>query len=173
MSKPRDPRPVKLLMALLYARPEYANQIRDRLESLFGPQELESDEFEFDHTDYYTQEMGEGLRKKLVSFLRPVRPEDLPEIKLYTNDLEREFSSENRRRINIDPGYLTFDRLVLATGKDSAHRIYLRDGIYAEVTLLYQSGAFLPLPWTYPDYRRTELGKFLHRVREQYKKQVN
>jgi len=172
MSKTQSARLVKLLMALLYSRSEFADRARARLESRFGPPELESEEFEFDHTDYYTQEMGEVLRKKLVSFLRPVRPEDLPEIKLYTNDLEREFSSENRRRINIDPGYLTLDRLVLATGKDSAHRIYLRDGIYAEVTLLYQSGAFLPLPWTYPDYRRTELGKFLHLVRETYKNQL-
>ena len=173
MSEPRDPRPVKLLMALLYARPEYANQIRDRLESLFGPQELESDEFEFDHTDYYTREMGPGLRKKLVSFFRTIRPDELPDIKLLTNRLERGLSSRNRRRINIDPGYLTLDRLVLATGKDSAHRIYIREGIYAEVTLVYRSGAFHPLPWTYPDYCRPELGKFLSLVRERYKKQVN
>lgn len=172
MSEPQTARPVKLLTALLYSRSAFADRARTRLESRFGPLELESEEFEFDHTDYYTQEMGEGLRKKLISFLQPVRPEDLPEIKLYTNDLEREFSSENRRRINIDPGYLTLDRLVLASGKDSAHRIYLRNGIYAEVTLLYQSGTFLPLPWTYPDYRRPELEKFLHRVRKMYKNQL-
>jgi len=56
---------------------------------------------------------------------------------------------------------------VLATTKDYSHRIYVRDGIYEEVTLVYRRGSgFEPWPWTYPDYRSETAKRFFLAVRE-------
>lgn len=172
MSELKEPKPVKLFIAFLFAEPEVALKAQNMLEASYGPAEIESGIFEFNHTTYYNHEMGEKLRKKLVGFTAPVNPETLTEIKHHTHRLEKEFSPEGRRQVNLDPGYLNLNRVVLATGKDSAHRIYLRNGVYAEVTLVYQSGIFQPLPWTYPDYRAPEATDFFSRLRHKHKEQV-
>jgi hypothetical protein len=70
------------------------------------------------------------------------------------------------RPVNIDPGYVDLGKLVLATTKDRAHRIYLQHGIYAEVTLQYAREAWQVSPWTYPDYREPRYHAFLSAVRE-------
>ena len=85
-----------------------------------------------------------------------------------TNQIEQTFAQGARRRINIDPGYLLMERFVLATGKNFSHRIYIGDGIYADLTLMYQKGSFQTLPWTYPDYAAPEMHAFLMQVRRHY-----
>lgn len=92
----------------------------------------------------------------------------LADIKHTTNAIEARFAANGRRRVNIDPGYLTMERFVLATGKNFTHRVYLEQGIYADLTLLYQHNDFTPLPWTYPDYAGSEMRHFLLMVRERY-----
>ena len=171
MSEPREPKPVKLFVAMLYSDPEVYLAARKRLEEIFGPAEMESEAFEFNHTAYYNREMGEGLRKNFIAFDKPVRPENLPEIKLQTNRLEKEFSREGKRIVNLDPGYLTLDRVILATGKDAAHRVYMGRGVYADVQLIYRSTGFHPLPWTYPDYRAPSTVDFFNRLRRKCKDQ--
>lgn len=172
MSELKEPKPVMLIMALLYSQKELLEQLTNKLVEDFGPIEWESPEFVFNHTRYYTEEMGENLNKKLIGFHQLVNPEKLPEIKLATNRREREFSYAGKRRVNIDPGYLTLDRLVLATGKDSAHRVYLQHGVYAEVTLIYHSGSFQPLPWSYPDFRSEEIINSLNQIRKYFHKEL-
>src|SRR2546421_2282164 len=115
--------------------------------------------------------MGAGLRKRLLAFAEPVEPGRLPEIKLATNALERELAAgrPEPRPLNLDPGLLGLGKLVLATTKDQAHRVYLRDGIFAEVTLQYRAGKFEPWPWTYTDYRLPVVGEFLVRARDDYR----
>ena len=71
--------------------------------------------------------------------------------------------------MNLDPGYLVLGKFVLATTKDQAHRLYLRDGIFAEVTLHFQAGAYRPWPWTYADFRIEEVIGFLGAARNYYK----
>jgi hypothetical protein len=116
--------------------------------------------------------MGGDLRKQFLAFHDLITPERLPEIKLHTNALEREMTQTGRypeaRPINIDPGYLQLGKFLLATTKDQGHRIYLRDGIYAEVTLRFTAGAFEPWPWTYADYRQPGVLAFLQEVRAYY-----
>ena len=73
-----------------------------------------------------------------------------------------------RRRINIDPGYVSDSKLILATTKDYFHRIYLNYGIYAEVTLKWRKSSFEPLEWTYPDYRSREYINILNNIRNAY-----
>jgi hypothetical protein len=138
----------------LIGRPERLAEVVRQLPRIFGTVDFLSDRLRFDFTAYYAAEMGEGLERQFVAFRRPIRPEQLVDIKLRTNRLEqRSFSARGKRQVNIDPGYLTLSKLVLATTKDHQHRVYLGRGIYAEVTLRFRAGTFAPWDWTYPDYR--------------------
>jgi hypothetical protein len=120
--------------------------------------------------------MGENLRRKFLAFTRLISPEDLVRIKLETNMLELSLSSAPSpsapRRVNLDPGYLDATKLVLASTKNQAHRLYLSQGIYAEVTLLYHHKAFHPFIYTYEDYRWPETHTFLRRMRKRYLEQL-
>ncbi|MEI8217519.1 MAG: DUF4416 family protein, partial [Elusimicrobiota bacterium] len=68
--------------------------------------------------------------------------------------------------MNIDPGYVTPAKVVLASTKDYSHRIYLSDGIYAEVTMMFQKGSYVFLPWTYSDYQSKAALQFFNRIRK-------
>jgi hypothetical protein len=120
-----------------------------------------SPDLPFDFTDYYQAEMGPGLVRRWVEVAGMVMPDRLADLKLAAGRMEQEIAVAGRRRVNLDPGLLSLHSFVLATTKDFAHRIYLRDGIYAELTLLYRSGGFEPMEWTYPDYRTAACLTFL------------
>lgn len=172
MSRPRRATPVNLFMSLIGSDPETINAALLLLMERFGEADYISPCREFAYTDYYEQEMGAGLRRRFVSFAGHVAPDALPEVKLWTNDLEGRFSAGESRRVNIDPGYIAEAHLVLATGKGYTHRPYLRDGIYADLTLMFSAGSFRPLPWTYPDYAAPETMAMLHAVRRKYLEQL-
>lgn len=146
---------------------------RARLVEKLGPVALASDPYTFDQTTYYTASMGGGLVKELWTFANLVQPDTLPALKHLTNDLERALAAAGtypeERPLNLDPGLLSLGKFLLATTKDQAHRIYLRDGIFAEVTLHFRAGEFHPWPWTYADYRLPEVGAFLVRARADYR----
>lgn len=135
--------------------------------STWGPVAAESASYDFDSTThYYAEEMGKRLNKWIVAFRDPIFPDQLPDIKLTSNAMEQVWLSvDGRRRVNIDPGYLSPINLVLASGKNASYRIYLRDGIYAEITLRYQHGSYTPLDSTYPDYRQPEVIAFFNSQR--------
>jgi len=143
---------------------------RERAVHQFGPMALASDAFDFTETDYYTATMGPDLKKQFFAFERLIDPAVLADTKRQTNEWEAEYAALGRnaepRPLNLDPGYITPAKLVLASTKDHAHRIYLRDGIFAEVTLAYRAGRWQPLEWTYPDYRRDDYQSFFTRCRE-------
>jgi len=122
-----------------------------------------------DFTDYYVKEFGSNLRKQLFVFATPVSLENYPRIKVWSNQIEIEpkSRSEYPRIVNIDPGYLEPSKLVLFSTKNYSHRVYLADGIFAEVTMLYARGKFVKLPWTYADYYWAENLKFLIEMRKQ------
>jgi hypothetical protein len=113
------------------------------------------------------------LVRRIWSFEPLVDPGALAAIKLSTNDLERAWSVDGRRRVNLDPGYVSLSKLVLATTKNHGHRVYLRDGIYAEVTLRYREGAFCPWPWTYPDYATAAYCALFGQIRRRYVAQLH
>ncbi len=143
----------------------------------FGPLDEKSPAFEFTETDYYEASMGTGLKKQFLTFQDRIDPGSLPEIKRRTNDWERQYAADHRheepRPLNLDPGYLTLAKLVLASTKDHAHRIYLQDGIYAEVTLNYRSGGWKFFDWTFPDYRRSDYQEFFSRCRQNLRSSAN
>ncbi len=113
--------------------------------------------------------MGSPLYRRWVAFERLAAPDALAEAKLTTNAIEADLAAERAagapRPINLDPGYLDLARLVLASMKDHAHRIYLGRGVYAEITLLYQSRRWQKLPWTFPDFASGRYDAFLTAAR--------
>ena len=136
------------------------------MERRFGPVSNRSKIFNFTQTDYYTAEMGGGLKKMFFVFKKPIFPENLIDIKLYTMKLESKFSVSEKRRVNLDPGYLSLSKVVLATHKDYAHRLYLGKGIYGEITLFFKDKTFTPFPWTFPDYRTPDYINFFNDERK-------
>ena len=94
------------------------------------------------------------------------------DIKRQTNELEWTLAREERRRVNVDPGYVSLGKVVLASTKDHAHRLYLGQGIYGEVTLTYQHGHFRPWPWTYPDYASDRYCTLFDEIRRHYRAQL-
>jgi hypothetical protein len=165
MSLPKEPPAAKLIAGLLFSDFEVRDRALEILFERFGPPDFLMAAQPFTYTAYYDREMGANLVRQTCSFLNLVRPESLPDVKLFTNQLEGQLSRDGKRRINIDPGILSAERLVLATGKNYIHRIYLRDGIFADLTLLYEQGAYQRLPWTYPDYQEASLLHFLKVLR--------
>jgi hypothetical protein len=167
---------VLLIVAAFSRHPEALSWGRARLEEAFGPVALEGPAFAFEQTTYYEPVMGAGLHKQLLAFGDLISPDSLPAIKLRTNALERVLAEAGvypeARPLNLDPGYLSLAKLVLATTKDQAHRLYLRDGIYAEVTLHYRAGTFQPWPWTYADYRLPVVADFLRQARDYYRRRL-
>ena len=128
--------------------------------------------YPFDHTGYYEDEMGTDLRRMIVSFRRLGTPTDLVPLKLRAYEMEQQFSREGMRTINIDPGYIDFHKVVLASFKEGPQKIYLTQGIWADPQLLYQDGEFKPLPWTFPDFKKGLYNTTLTAIREQYRKQM-
>lgn len=172
MGEPKQPTKVKLIMAVFTADVQLFSKAEKELKDKCGAVDFESDVFEFDYTDYYEREMGKNLKKKFLAFRDLINPDDISSIKLFTNELESRNSAENRRSINIDPGYLSESKLVLASTKNFYHRVYLKEGIYAEVTLYFKEGTFQSLPWTYPDYKADESIKFFNKIRDGYRRQL-
>jgi hypothetical protein len=167
-----EPTPVKLIVPMLAREVAWFDLAEQRLVEHFGPADYVSALLRFDHTRYYEPEFGPGLQRLFIAFARLVDPGSLAEIKILTNALEAEWRIEGKRRINLDPGYLSGAKLVLATTKDQAHRIYLGQGIYAEVTLIYRDRDFRTLLWTYPDYASEAYLQVLREVRTLYLQQL-
>jgi hypothetical protein len=163
------PSPCLLLLA---ASSRYAPALQwagEQLQNHFGRLALASDSFDFTETDYYTPTMGAGLKKQFFACERLIDPAALAAIKRQTNDWEAEYAARAHqpepRPLNLDPGYITPAKLVLASTKDHAHRIYLQQGIYAEVTLSFRAGRWQPHEWTYPDFRRDDYQTFFSACR--------
>ena len=167
---------VKLFFGLLVASEELFEIVEKRLVVDFGAIDLLSVIFPFKHTTYYNDEMGEKILRRYVSCTGLMHMDELPGVKLHTNRVERLLCDPDtkKRRVNIDPGYLTLSKVVLATTKDYDHRLYLSKGIFGEVTLTYKKkhGGFQPLPWTYPDYQEPHTLEFFNTLRDTYKAQI-
>jgi hypothetical protein len=172
MSTPREADDVKLISSIFSPYQELIETAISRLEEMFGPLEWRSPLVFFDRTRYYEREMGWPLHRRFVSFRDLIRPEGLVEVKIRTNALEKVLVREGKRTINIDPGYICMERLVLATGKNYTHRIYLAKGIYADLTLVFHKGSFRPLEWTYRDYAEEGLIAQFNEIRARYKAQL-
>lgn len=143
--------------------------VRSFLEEAFGTIEEVIGPLDFDFTTYYDIELGPGIVRHLMVFKDLIDRSSLCDVKLRTNNLENVFMINGARTFNLDPGFLTLGNFVLTTGKNNAHRIYLDNGIFADLTLIFRRGSFRPLEWTYPDYSDPDMLEILNNVRERYK----
>ncbi len=173
MGEITDPGPVKLFVGMLSQETSLMEELEHTFSDIFGPLDLESPLWSWEHTKYYQDEMGTGLKRKFIFIKELISPVDIAGIKLLSNELENNYlNGSGGRRINLDPGYLNAAKLVLVSTKDFSHRVYLDRGIYGEVTLLYSGNMFRSLPYTFPDYRTEEYLQVFKQAREIFKKQV-
>jgi hypothetical protein len=171
MAKASKPPVVKLICGMICGEVALFDRAAEALAGALGPVEAIGEVLDFDFTHYYDQQMGSPLYRRFVSFAGPHRPDFLAEAKVRTNAIEAQFAAARTaagppRPINLDVGYVEAPKLVLASMKNFSHRIYLRDGVYAEITLMFRHGRWEPLPWTFPDFRSGRYDAFLNAVRE-------
>jgi hypothetical protein len=172
MGSPRAFQREKLVIGVLASPRAERKPLLALLESRFGPSDWASPPLPFIYTHYYDGEMGSPITRYFLSFRELVDPASLAAIKLATNRLEEELGHEGRRRVNLDPGLLSLSRFILASTKPCAHRIALAEGIYAEITLIFEQGGFRAVEWTYPDYRSPEYLEILNHIRGLLKSQL-
>ena len=170
----REPAPVKLFSGMIFQQEEALISAQKKLSEIFGRIDFESRIFPFDSTNYYKKEMGSNLKRKFLSFNRLIPVDSLPRIKIKTNEIEKELSCEasEQRAVNIDPGYLAMEKVVLASTKNFSHRPYISENIYAELTYFYKDNSYRTLDWTYPDYRLPEKIKMFNSMRKKYIEQI-
>ncbi len=169
MGSPKEPKPAKLFMGVIASEENTLQQGMEDFRLTFGEIDFMSERFPFDFTDYYAGEMGSHLFRHFITFGNLISIPLLPEIKRTTNRFEEKYAtSVGNRRLNIDPGYLCLEHVILATTKGYSHRPYLREGIYADLTLIYRDRSFHPLEWTYPDYRQAEIIGLFNQFRKRY-----
>jgi hypothetical protein len=160
-----QPKKAKLFCGIIYSNSKIKQKSFEMLEKKLGKISLISDVMLFDFSNYYFQEMGNNLKRFWIAFKILISTANLAEIKVFTNSIEDNFTVNNRRGINIDPGYITPANVILATTKDYSHRIYLAKGIYGEVTTIYKKSGYIKLPWSYPDYLSNIATRFLLKAR--------
>lgn len=170
MATPRPPEKALFFTGVLAESVALLPLAAQALEEAFGPMYLASVVHPFTNTDYYLTELGAAPVRIFFAWPDLYPSDKIAEAKLTTNRLEIELAARSGsalpRPINLDPGYLTLAKLVLASAKNYAHRIHLHDNIYAEVTLQYRGGAFRTLPWTFPDYASPAYYPFFLTLRE-------
>lgn len=176
MAAIRPPLSCKLIVGLLAGRAEVLAAAAEALAALYGPIELASPQWPFSFTDYYQAQMGQDLLRQFLAFEKLIGPADIVAIKRRTNQLEEQlterFAGGPARPVNIDPGYLTEGKLVLASAKGLAHRVYMDQGIYAEITLSFVHGRWVSHPYTFPDYGSGLYDGFLIQAREGLRRQL-
>ncbi|MFQ5648796.1 MAG: DUF4416 family protein [bacterium] len=168
----RSPDPVKFVLAVTYREPGLVQEALEPFSHECGKPDCNSPAFVFNHTRYYEKEMGQDLSKQFMSFENLGNREKLVELKLLALSVEQSLTQNQKRRVNLDPAYLELAKLVVASTKNFAHRIYLANGIYGDVQLQYRNGGFIPNSWTYADYRSDLMTEFLTRVRSIYQHQL-
>ncbi len=159
---------VKLICGMISADESLFDEAREYLEARLGPCDIVSPTYAFDFTHYYDDEMGNGLLRRFVGFANLVDPSVLASAKVFTNEVEAIFSARPGpvcRPINLDVGYVEMAKLVLASMKNFSHRVYLGQGVYAEVTLTWHKKGWRAHEWTFPDYASGRYRDFLDEAR--------
>jgi hypothetical protein len=163
--------PVKFFAAVLFSRGfDLEGCLYSELEEKFGEIDFSGEDHPFDLTGYYNDEMGSGIKRRIVSFAGLGPAEDLPAKKSLSSTIEKRFADKRGRRVNIDPGYIDYFKVVLASFKEAPQKIYLCKGIFADMVLLFQDGDFISLPWTFPDIKSGLYMSDFASMREKYKR---
>lgn len=156
----------KLFIGILYNKKDIYNKVEEELIKKFGPLEQDSIEYDFDQfTNYYEKELGKNIKKKIIVFKDLINREDLADIKVFTNNIEKRYSINNKRTINLDPGYLTKEQLVLASVKESPYKVYIGKGIFAHLTYYFGKNKCIEALRTFPDFRDKKVQEFFIKIK--------
>jgi hypothetical protein len=155
---------VKLFCGLIFSQTAVAAEAKVLLGEHFSAIDSQSPLIPFALTDYYQAEMGAPLFRQFISFGELLTPEKLPEIKIFTNGLEKNLAGAGKRTINLDPGYLSDANVIIATSKNHYHRVPLQRGIYAHLEYILKNKQISFLPWTYPDFQTEEYLAFFRQL---------
>jgi hypothetical protein len=164
--------PVKLFVVTLHRDLHVLEQAVSKLQEIFGKIDWMSEDFSFDVTGYYENEMGKDLLRRFYSFEKLISPEQIAEIKIQTTQIEEKYRNEKGRTINLDPGYLDTYKVVLASVKFGGQKIYLGNGIYADMTLVMYKGKWEAFAWGFPDFKSRRYDSILSKIRDLYKAQM-
>ncbi|MCF7911412.1 MAG: DUF4416 family protein [Candidatus Cloacimonetes bacterium] len=170
--QPVEVQSVKLVIGFLYRERGVFRQALERVRAVWGESDYQSEEYFFDLTDYYETEMGKPIFRSFNSYSRLISPGELADIKLRTNQIEQELRSSEGRKVNLDPGYLDYDKLVLASAKYNHQKVYLSVGIYADITLFYRKGRYIAPEWAFPDFQAGLYENDFLQIRHLYKQQL-
>lgn len=162
---------VKPIAGVLMGDPSMMPEIKGAIEEKFGKIDIVGDWIPFDHTTYYADEMGDRLVRAFVSFEKLVEPSGAAAFKAISKEIEGRFMKGGLRSVNIDPGYLDANKVVLVTGKHGGHKIALSPGVWADMLLWYNKG-WVALPWAFPDFRDGRLFPLFVKIRRRYKEQA-
>ena len=160
-----------LIIGAIYSDPQWLMKAKSAMQRQGWEIQHQSQIFPFDQTDYYSTEMGEGLKRCFLSIKGLHSLEFSADWKLKTAEIEQQLSNKGKRRINLDPGYLDLSRVVLLSGKEGSHKIYLRNGVWADLVLLKDKVAYRFFPWTFPDIRTGCYDDFFLQLRAEFKKE--
>jgi hypothetical protein len=166
------PEPVKYLVAVLWADAPALASAMNRLVDSFGAIDFTGPDRLFDLTDYYEAEMGSPLQRRLVAFSNLRGPEELAAAKIKCVEIEATLAGGQGRRVNLDIGYLDHNKIVLASVKAAGQKIYLSDGIYADLVARYADGRYQPFAWTFPDFKDGKYDLELAELRSAYLRQI-
>ena len=170
--KPEEPGKVKFICGILYSNQKLLEAAFDLLQNQFGPIDYKSPVFPFDLTDYYVAEMGSPIYRLFIAFERLVQPGTLAQMKLGTNQIENQVAVKGQRKVNIDSGYMDYDKIVLASAKYNGQKIYLDHGIWADLTMYFKMGCFESYPWSFPDFKLGLYDSVFLEIRRIYKQQM-
>jgi hypothetical protein len=170
--KPSEPIPVKLFCGVLYSDKSLMKKSRSSLIAKYGEIDYQGDQFNFEISGYYRPEMGWPIFRQFCSFEKLISPNEIVRIKIECNEIEDQLTVDGNRKVNLDPGYMDYDKIVLASAKYNGQKIYLNFGIYADLTLRYEKGSYYPFPWSFPDFKSGQYNQTFLRIREIYKLQL-
>jgi hypothetical protein len=173
MAKPQEADPVKLFVAVLWSHEEALQKAVKRMEECWGPVDFVGPDRVFDRTDYYEQEMGININRRLLSFLQLFPADHIGMAKHISNDIEDKLAENAKRTVNLDVGYLDCNKIVLASFKGAGQKIYLGNSVWADFIARYRSGRYQPFEWTFPDFKDGRYDQDLGRIREIYRKQIS
>jgi hypothetical protein len=168
VAKPQAVDPVKLIVGILWSRQEPLMDATEELVRSYGEIDFTGPDRRFDTTGYYEAEMGANLKRRIVSFHRLVLPDILISAKHACNGIEDRLAGGDGRMVNLDVGYLDHNKVVLASFKGAGQKIYVKDGVWADMVARYRAGRYLPFEWTFPDFRDGRYDDELLQIRRLY-----
>lgn len=168
MGKIKNAEKVKTFFSVIYNNKENCDEALNLIEKKLGSIDFKSKELIFTHTKFYQKEMGDNLKRVFITIKPLFEVEDLYKIKILSNEIEKKFLKKDNRNVNLDPGYITLAQIILFSTKNYYHRIYIKKGIYAEVTLYFHDNEFKAFNWTYPDYASLEQREVFKDLRDKY-----